>query len=86
MTVTYKLIGYDRRTERQSVKFDIPAKQVRFAKSVAGLDPDQELVADCPLSKDQAKDIAGVIDKSIDVENCDFFLEPYVQAAHRRSA
>ena len=86
MSVVYKLIGYDRKTERQSVKIDIPPKHVDFAKKVAGIAPDDESMADYPLNKNQARDIAGVIGKSIDAENYDYFLEPYVPAAHRHSA
>ena len=43
-------------------------------------------MADYPLDKQQARDIAGVVGKSIDAESYDYFLEPYVQPAHRRTA
>ena len=86
MTVVYKLVGYDRKTERATVKIDIPAKHVNFAKEVARIAAGDDSMADYPLDRDQARDIAGVIGKPIDVDNCDYFLEPYVQPVHRRSA
>jgi hypothetical protein len=86
MNIVYKVVGYDRKTERQAAKIDIPPKLVGFVRGIAGIAPDDESMADCPLDKNQARDIAGVIDKQIDAEKYDYFLEPYVQAPHRRSA
>ncbi len=86
MAIIYKLVGYDRKTERQSVKIDIPPKHMAFAKKVVGLAASQEALADYPLDESQARDIAGVIGKAIDTAHYDYFLEPYTQPNHRRSA
>jgi len=86
MNIVYKLVGYDRETERQAIKIDIPPKHVGSVRGIAGIARDDESMADCPLDENQARAIAGVIDKPIDAEKYDYFLEPYVQAPHRRSA
>ena len=86
MTVVYKLVGYDRKTERATVKIDIPPKHVNFAKEVARIAAEDDSMADYPLDRDQARDIAGVLGKPIDADSYDYFLEPYVQGAHRRMA
>jgi hypothetical protein len=86
MTVVYRLVGYDRKTERQTVRIDIPAKHVPFAKKVAHLDPYREVVADYPLDVAQARDIAGVIGKTIDTAHNDYFLEPYHQPNQKKYA
>jgi len=86
MNIVYKLVGYDRKTERQAVKIDIPPKGIGCARGIAGIAPDDESMVDCPLDKNQARDIAGVIGKPIDAEKYDYFLEPYVQGPRRRSA
>lgn len=80
MAVVYRLVGYDRKTERQSVKFDIPPEHVAFAKKVARLDPSRDLIADHPLTDAQARDIAGAIGQGLDIARHEFFLEPYVAA------
>jgi hypothetical protein len=86
MNIVYKLVGYDRETERQLVKIDIPPKHVASARGIAGIARDDESMADCPLDKNQARDIAGIIDRPVDAEKYDYFLEPYVRAPHRRWA
>jgi hypothetical protein len=84
MTVIYKLVGYDRKTERQSVKIDIPAQHVDSVKSIAGVAPHD--VADYPLDKNQVRGIVELIGKPFGEDSLDYFLEPYVQPARRRSA
>ena len=86
MALVYKLVGYDRKTERQSVKFDIPAKHAAFAKTVVGLNPHRDVIGDQPLTEMQARDIGRVIGCPIDTAHSDFFLEPYNQPQQRRFA
>ncbi len=83
MTVTYKLVGYDKRTERMAVRLDIPDSARSKAKKLAGLAISNDLeVGDWELSAPQAAAIARLIGHSIDSSSCDFFLEPYVLDGH----
>ena len=82
MAVVYRLVGYDRKTERQAVRIDIPTRHVGYVKRTIGRD----IIADHPLSPMQARDIAGVIGFSIDTNHYDYFIEPYGQPAQRQSA
>lgn len=78
MKLIYRLVGYDRATGRIVEKHSVPAKEVHYAKKVAGLDPSNpELIGDTPLTDSQAKDIAGVIHAQIDTVRHEYFLEPY---------
>ncbi len=86
MAIMYRLVGYDRKTERQSVRIDIPHKHASFVKRVAGLNQYRDLVADHPLSDSQARDIAGTIGTEIDVTHLEFFLEPYLVNDRRQPA
>ena len=86
MTVVYRLVGYDRKTERQAARFDIPHKHVPFVKQVVGLDPYRDVVADYPLTDMQARDIAGTIGRQVDTIRLDYVLEPYHQPAQRQTA
>ena len=81
----YRLVGYDRKTERQAHSYDIPANRSSYAQGVARIPPDDpNAVGDIELSGSQARDIAGVIGVAIDVQSTDYFLEPYEEAAAGR--
>jgi hypothetical protein len=86
MALVYKLVGYDRKTERQLVRFDIPTKHAAFAKKVVGINPHRDVIGDQPLTERQAQDIGGVIGCPIDTVHLDFFLEPYNQPKQWRFA
>ena len=85
MKFVYRLVGYDRKTERLVEKHAIPAKWVRYAQGVARIRPnDPQAIADVPLDASQARDIAGTIGISVDADNREYFLEPYVEKASAR--
>jgi hypothetical protein len=76
MDAIYRLVGFDRDTERVAVKYEILAKYVLLAKKIAGID-DRPIISDWPLSPEQVRHIAAVIGESIDPDAYDFSLEPY---------
>jgi hypothetical protein len=83
----YKLVAYDRETERLVYAHRVPAEQVDSAKRAAGIDPDSRTaIGDWPLTAFQADAIAQLIGTKVDLEHLEFFLEPYVAAAPRPSA
>jgi hypothetical protein len=77
MGLVYKLVGFDRDTEYLALSFDIPGKKIRKAKIVAGIADNPAIVADWPLSREQAKAIAELIGAQVDVPHYDWALEPY---------
>jgi hypothetical protein len=77
MAVVYKLVGFDRATERIAVTHKIPAAKEARARRIAGIADMPEIVADWPLTSDQAGAIADVIHECIDLGKTDYFLEPY---------
>ena len=76
MGLIYKLVGFDRDAEHLALSFDIPGKKIRKAKFVAGIADNPAMVADWPLSRDQAKATAELIGAQVDVANYDWALEP----------
>jgi hypothetical protein len=86
MSVVYKLIGYSRETERQSVSYDVPATQVRHVKVLAGIDPDDRtILGEVPLKSSQANRIAEVLRLGpINTRRLEFFLAPFSKV--KRSA
>jgi hypothetical protein len=78
MKVIHRLVGYDRRTDRMSVRYEIPSDALAKAKSIAGVALDDPGAAwSYPLSADQARAIAGLIQAPIDPDRLEFFFEPF---------
>jgi hypothetical protein len=77
MALTYKLVGYDRETELPAAEHIVPAALVGPAKIIAGIAARPEIIGDWPLSADQAGNIAELIGTTVDLDSCDWFLEPY---------
>ncbi len=77
MALIYKLVGFDRVTEALAVTHDIPRNKVSQAKRIAGIADRRGIIADWPLSLDQARAITDLIGAKIDVDHLDWALEPY---------
>jgi hypothetical protein len=73
----YRLTGFDRKTERLALEFEIPPAKVRHAKKIAGIERNPAIFADWPLSRDQARALADFIGVEIDPDRYDWALEPY---------
>ena len=43
MYVVYRLIGYDKKTERLTVRFDVPGRLIFEAKQIAGIKEDDDI-------------------------------------------
>jgi hypothetical protein len=80
MALTYKLVGYDRQTELVAAEHILPAAFVKRAKAIAGIAARPEIIGDWPLSADQARCIAEIVEISIDFDRYDWLLEPYPSA------
>jgi hypothetical protein len=76
MSTAYRLVGYDKNTERLAVGFDVPRHSVAMAKCIAGITLDDEDLGDWELDPGQAQAIGQLISAIIDTKFCDFFLEP----------
>jgi hypothetical protein len=77
--VVYNLVGYDKRTEKLTVAFDVPRGNVARAKSIAGIAIDDDTqVGDRELTSGPSEEIARLIHAELDADRYDCFLEPYV--------
>jgi hypothetical protein len=77
MALVYKLVGFDRETEFLVASRDIPAEKVPHTKAIAGIANEPAIIADWPLSRDQAGAIADLIGTKIEVADYNWALEPY---------
>jgi hypothetical protein len=82
MKVVHRLVGYDRRTDRMKTSCNIPADVLAEAKRIAGVSSDDPDAAwSYPLSIQQARSIALLIQIEIDPNRLEFFLEPFADSA-----
>jgi hypothetical protein len=77
MVLVYKLVGFDRKTEALAIDYVIPAEKIQQAKTVAGTADNPAIIADWPLSRDQASAIAALVEADVDPGKYDWALEPY---------
>ena len=79
MQAVYRLVGYDKKTERLEIRVDIPQVKVNEALAVASIKLNQDIeVGDWELTPEQAKYIGDIIGFKPNLRNYDYFLEPYV--------
>ena len=78
MGFIFKLVGYDRKTDRLTEEFEIPAAAFPLAKRTAGIDPEsQGPFGDYPLSDEKAVRLAHQIGLTIAPARNEYFLETY---------
>lgn len=77
MAIVYKLVGFNRKTEALALDYVIPAEKVQQAKTIAGTANNPAIIADWPLSRDQASAIAALVGVEVESGKYDWALEPY---------
>lgn len=84
MQLVFRLVGYDRATERLAVEYDIPPSSVAEAKKLVGVHPRYSgQLGDIPLDNQKTKRIAAMIGAPVDPSQFDYFLETYAdERAH----
>lgn len=76
--IIHRLVGYNRSTGMVADEYDIPGIHLEFAKRVAGVPADDpEAVLCYRLTGQQARDIAGAIGATIDVDAFNFYIEGF---------
>lgn len=76
MALAYKLAGFDSKTEALVLTRKIPSDKIMRAKKIAGIADNPAIIADWPLSHEQAWAIAKLIGAEVNVESFDWALEP----------
>jgi hypothetical protein len=80
MTITHRLTGYDKVTERLILSHVIPKRKVPVARQLAGVAPeDRDAVGVYPLQHAQAERLAQELGETVDTDRYDWCLEPMPQ-------
>jgi hypothetical protein len=78
--VIHRLVGYDRRTDRMKVKFDIPDRLMAEAKKIAKVpEDDPDAAWSYPLTEAKAHRLAKVIGVRADANEVEFYLEAFAE-------
>lgn len=78
MTVVHRLTGYDNKTERLAIEHHVPASKLNHAKELAGVRHDDvDAAGSYPLSADQARAMARLVNQVVDMDRYSWFLEPF---------
>ena len=76
--VIHRLVGYDRRTDRITVQFDIPNELMPEVKKIAKVTADDpDAVWSYPLSKAGTGRVAALIGAKLPDDNAEFFVEAF---------
>jgi hypothetical protein len=86
MGIVYRLVGYDKETERKTGEFALPDEKLAAVKEMAGFKPTDDGLGDYPLNDDQARDIARLLNLKIDCDAYTYYVEPYEKPAAKNRA
>jgi len=81
MSVIHRITGYNKRTDRLEVEYGIPQDRFTEIREVARIPShDTDAAGSYPLDAEAARAIAWKIDKTINLDGYDCFLEPFSEA------
>jgi len=87
MKVIHCLVGYDTKTDRAKVRFDIADRLLGDARRIAKVpDDDPKAVWSYPLSPDQVRQLAELIGADFELGKSEFFLEAFTEPDRKGGA
>jgi hypothetical protein len=72
----YRIVTYDKTTERMKGDLPIPRSAVDQIKQIAGFGPQDDGLGEYPLDEEQTRQIAGILDFKADPEHF------YIMSSH----
>jgi len=80
MTAVHRITGYEKRTERLEIEHDVPPERLNEIRQLAHVPPeDSGAVGAYPLDPHAAGLVALKLDKPLNVDAYDWFLEPFAE-------
>lgn len=73
----YRVVTYDKVTERMKGTFAIPSSLIQEVKSIAGFKPHDDGLGEYPLDQDQTAQVARVLGFSPEMDKFFYYVEPY---------
>jgi hypothetical protein len=73
----YRIVTYDKTTERMRGHLPIPPSVVEQIKGIAGFGPQDDGLGEYPLGEEQTRQIAGILGFQADPQHFYYYVEPY---------
>jgi hypothetical protein len=73
----YRVVTYDRTTERMRGNLPIPPSVVEQVKRIAGFGPQDDGLGEYPLDEGQTRQVAAILGFRADPQHFYYYIEPY---------
>jgi hypothetical protein len=73
----YRIVAYDKATERMKGTLPIPASVLEDIKRIAGFAPQDDGLGEYPLDEGQIRQVARVLDFDPQPDRFYYYVEPY---------
>ena len=73
----YRVVTYDRKTERMRGNLRIPPNMRAEIKRIAGFQPQDDGLGEYPLNEEQTRDIAQILGFRPEPDRFSYYVEPY---------
>jgi hypothetical protein len=73
----YRIVTYDRATERMKGSMSIPPRVLGEVKRIAGFGPQDDGLGEYPLDEAQTRQVARILDFNPEPDRFYYYVEPY---------
>ena len=73
----YRLVTYDRETERMKGSLVVPPNVLAKIKKIAGFQPQDDGLGEYPLDEQQTKQVAKILGFRPELERFHYYVEPF---------
>src|SRR5947208_15680053 len=80
----YRIVTYDRATERMKGNLPIPPSIFEEIKRIAGFGPKDDGLGEYPLDEAQTRQVARILDFNLEPDCFSYYVEPYKPPQDRR--
>ena len=73
----YRIVTYDRVTERMKGNLPIPSSVLEAVKRIAGFGPQDDCLGEYPLDEGQTRQVARILDFNPEPDRFYYYVEPH---------
>lgn len=73
----YRVVTYDKDTERMKESLVVPPSMVTKVKKIAGFKPKDDGLGEYPLDKEQTRQVAKILGFRLEPDRFYYYIEPY---------
>jgi hypothetical protein len=73
----YRIVTYDRATERMKGNLPIPSSVLEEIKRIVGFGPQDDGLGEYPLDEGQTRQVARILDFNPEPDRFYYYVEPY---------